>query len=65
MKVVRHQAVRENFDRIESSAQSQEVGKSLEIFALVEDVLLPVSTVVDVVDKSVSKCSGNSRHEIS
>ena len=65
MEVVWHEAVRKNFDRIEPSAQSQEVGKRLEILALMEDILLPVAAVVDVVDKSVSKGSGNSRHDFS
>jgi hypothetical protein len=65
MKVVGHQAVGENSNRIESSTQPQKISKSLKILILVEDVLLPVATVEDVVDKTISKGSGYSRHGFS
>jgi len=64
MKVVGHHAVGENFDRIESSAQPQKISKGLKILVLVEDVLLPVATVEDVVDETISEGSGYSRHRI-
>ena len=62
MKVVGHHAVGENSNRIESSTQPQEISKSLKILILVEDVLLPVATVKDVVDKTISKGAGYSWH---
>ena len=65
MKVVGHHAVSENLDRIESSTQPQEISKSLKILILVEDVLLSVATVKDVVDETISKGAGYSRHRIS
>ena len=64
MKMVGHHAVGENFDGIKSSTQPQEISKSLKILILVEDVLLPVATVEDVVDETISKGSGYSRHGI-
>jgi hypothetical protein len=65
MKVVGHHAVGENFDGVESSTQPQEISKSLKILILVEDVSLPVATVEDVVDKTISKGAGYSRHGFS
>ena len=65
MKVVGHHAVGEDFDGVESSTQPQEISKGLEILILVEDVLLPVATVEDVVDETISKGSGYSRHGFS
>ena len=62
MKVVGHHAVGENFDRIESSTQSQKISKGLKILILVEDVLLRIATVQDVVDKTINKSAGYSRH---
>ena len=62
MKVVGHHAVGEHFDRIESPTQPQEISKSLKVLILVEDVLLPVATVEDVVDETISEGAGDSRH---
>ncbi len=62
MKVVGHHTVGEDFDRIESSTQPQKISKRLKILILVEDVLLPVATVQDVVDKTINKSAGYSRH---
>ena len=62
MKVVGHHAISEDFDGIESSTQPQEVSKGLKILILVEDVLLPVATVEDVIDKTISEGSGYSWH---
>ena len=65
VKVIRHETVRENLDRIEPSAQSQEVSERLEIFAFVEDVPLSVATVEDMVDETISEGSGYSWHAYS
>ena len=64
MEVVRHHAVGENFDGVESSTQPQEISKGLKILIFVEDVLLPVATVEDVVDETIDKGSWYSRHGI-
>ena len=65
MEVVGHHAVGEDFDGVESSTQPQEISKSLKILILVEDVPLSVATVEDVVDETISKGSGYSRHGFS
>ena len=65
MKVVGHHAVGEHFDGVKSSTQPQEISKGLKILILVEDVPLPVATVENVVDKTVSEGSGYSRHCLS
>ena len=62
VKMVGHHAVGENFNGIESSTQPQEISKSLKILILVEDVSLPVATVEDVVDETISEGSGYSWH---
>jgi len=62
MEVVGHHAVGKNFDGVESSAQPQEISKGLKILILVEDVLLPVPTVEDVVDETISEGSRYSWH---
>ena len=65
MKVVGHHAVGENLDGVESPTQPQEISKSLKVLILVEDVLLPVATVEDVVDETISEGSGDSWHCLS
>ena len=65
MKVVGHHTVGENFDGVESSTQPQKISKSLKILILVEDVLLPVATVEDVVDETISEGSRYSWHFLS
>ena len=62
VKVVGHHAVGEDFNRIESSTQPQEISKSLKILILVEDVPLPVPTVEDVIDETISEGAGYSWH---
>ncbi len=62
VEVIGHQAVGKNLDRVESSAQPQEIREGLEVFVLVENSPVPVPTVVDVVDKSISKGSLDARH---
>jgi len=64
VKVIGHHAVGEDFDGIESPAQPQKISKGLKILILVEDVLLPVATVEDVVDETISEGSRYSRHRI-
>ena len=62
MKMVGHHAVGEDFDGVKSSTQPQKISKSLKILILVEDVPLPVATVEDVVDETISEGSRYTRH---
>ena len=65
MKVIGHHAVGKDFNGVEPSTQPQEIGKGLKILILVEDVSLPVATVEDVIDETISEGSRYSWHFLS